>query len=154
MRPLVGDREIAEVTAGVVVVVGGEREIGRTHRLAQEAEADPGRAPEEPLQERGRRVRAQAIDQRGRGVGERGPEAVHRLVGGGLVDGDRAVAAVVVFEQRGGLAFEELGSVRGGHPDVHAGPRLRLVAGGMRGEAQREREDRGERASHRGSLRS
>ena len=123
---IVVDVEVGQVRVGlagrhvVVAVVTDRREVGRAHRLAQEAQPDTCRRVEQVVEERGLLGRGElAADQRSRGIGQRSPEAIDPLIGCGRIDVDgRWVGAAVRRKCQIGLLLEQLGLVGRGHPDT------------------------------------
>src|SRR5437867_477492 len=109
----------------VVVTVLMQREIGRAHREAREAQSDPGTGAEQLLQQRFPLSRRQLVlDQPRRRVGDRGPEAYHLLIRRALVDHDpeegRRRGAGIEMDIR--LPRQQFRSVAGRQPYLSGGP--------------------------------
>ena len=116
---VVRDREVPQAVvrlAGRHVVVGVVRtldEVGGAHRLAQERELVVG----EQAAHRGLALRlAQAVEDARARVGDRGAEAVHRLVAPARVDADRQRARAAGVEVDRPAVVHLLGAVRRRHP--------------------------------------
>jgi hypothetical protein len=121
----VGDAEVPQAEVGLTgrhvvvrVVLGLRGEVGRADHLAQEADADALLGVEQRahrlLTVRGR----QLVEHGGRGVGDRGAEAVHGLVRRPRVDRDRRLPARALGERDRSPLVQQLGAVGRGHPDA------------------------------------
>ena len=143
---VVVDREVVEVgirlaRRHVVVGIVREREVARSHRLAQEAQPDAALAKEVAHQRLALPRRQLRAHQPGRRVGERGSEAVHLLIADGVVDADRERQLGLGREASRRLRLKELRLVVVGLHDRDGLGRRGCPTGqqeGGRGEARGE----------------
>ena len=145
LRTVVRDREAAHVVVRLArrqVVVGVEvagHEVRRAHRLAQERQAVAvGRAEQAPHGGvAGPAI--EPIEHVGRGVRDRGAEAVHRLVRAARVDADREVLGAAGSELGRAAIAQFQGPV--GRRDPHVCGRRRGHGGRGHGKCECDRQN-------------
>src|SRR6266853_2210396 len=129
----VRQRRIRLARRHVVVTVLMQREVGRAHREAREAQSEPGTGAEQLLQQGFSLDWCQLVlDQPRRRVGDRGPEAHHLLIRRAFVDHDpeerRRRGARI--EADVGLPRQQLRSIAGRQPYLSGRPLRWRRAGG------------------------
>ncbi len=120
------DREMRERGIGlavrhVVEAVMCRREVRRTDGQTDEADLQCGRGAEQFLHQGGALRAAHAgADQPGRGIGDRGSEADHRLVAPRRIDLDRGGFRRGTPQRHVRAARQLLAAIHGRHPDLYA----------------------------------